>query len=115
MLNENKGRVLFSAVILAAALALEVAPIEAQKVPENATGIVAEIPGQPEDYCHMKFPAIDEKTLGTAHPRLKDKSEGDMIDFYGPCSHNPLGNDEVTKQMFDETFDFSSESDGGGD
>jgi hypothetical protein len=111
MLYENKGRVLFSAAILAGALALEVAPIEAQNVPENATGIVAEIPGQPEDYCHMKFPAIDERTLGTAHPRLEDQSKGDMIDFYGPCNHDPLGADEVQHQMLDEMRDWSQSSD----
>jgi hypothetical protein len=115
MLYTSKKAFYLSVVMLAGALALDVAPIEAQNVPENAPGIVAEIPGQPEGYCHMKFPAIEEGTLGTAHPRLKDVSAGDIIDFYGPCNHDPLGSDEITKQMLDETFNFSSESDGGGD
>jgi hypothetical protein len=42
-------------------------------------------------YCHMKFPAIVEATLSTAQPVLKDVSEGDIIDFYGSCTHDPLG------------------------
>ena len=50
-------------------------------------------------YCHMKFPAIVEDTLGTAQPVLKDISEGDIIDFYGSCSHDPLGKDEVRSQL----------------
>ena len=50
-------------------------------------------------YCHMKFPAILERTLGTAQPVLKDASSGDIIDFYGPCSHDPLGEDEVHEQL----------------
>jgi hypothetical protein len=50
-------------------------------------------------YCHMKFPAILERTLGTTQPVLKDASSGDIIDFYGPCSHDPLGEDEVHEQL----------------
>ena len=50
-------------------------------------------------YCHIKFPAILERTLGTAQPVLKDASSGDIIDFYGPCSHDPLGEDEVHEQL----------------
>lgn len=50
-------------------------------------------------YCHMKFPAIQERTLGTAQPRLKEVDSGDIIDFYGPCSHDPVGKDEVHEQL----------------
>ena len=46
-------------------------------------------------YCHIKFPAIEERTLSWKRPVLKDPSEGDIIDFYGPCDHDPLGNEEV--------------------
>ena len=52
-------------------------------------------------YCHMKFPAIREETLSTSHPVLKDASSGDIIDFYGPCNHDPLGKDEIQSQRLD--------------
>jgi len=52
-------------------------------------------------YCHMKFPAIQERTLSTAQPRLKEVGSGDIIDFYGPCSHDPLGKEEVQVQLRD--------------
>ena len=52
-------------------------------------------------YCHMKFPAIQERTLGTAQPRQKEAGSGDIIDFYGPCSHDPLGKEEVQAQLRD--------------
>jgi len=52
-------------------------------------------------YCHMKFPAIDEKTLGSKRPVLTDPSSGDIIDFYGPCNHDPLGQDEIHAQLLD--------------
>jgi hypothetical protein len=102
MLYTSKKVFYLSVVMLAGALALEVAPREAQNVPENAPGIVAEIPGQPEGYCHMKFPAIEEGTLGTDHPRLESGAEGDTIDYYGSCDHDPLGREEVQRQILDD-------------
>ena len=52
-------------------------------------------------YCHMKFPAIQELTLSTARPLLKEADSGDIIDFYGPCSHDPLGKEEIQAQLRD--------------
>ncbi len=52
-------------------------------------------------YCHMKFPAIDEASLSTKHPFLKSSDTGDVIDFYGPCDHDPLGKDEINAQKRD--------------
>ena len=49
-------------------------------------------------YCHLKYPAIDPGTLGSSKPRLQDAKTGSMIDFYGPCDHDPLSYDEVCKQ-----------------
>ncbi len=49
-------------------------------------------------YCHLQFPAIDEDSLGH-RPVLQDASTTDIIDFYGPCDHDPLGRDEVQAQI----------------
>src|SRR5215510_9431047 len=49
-------------------------------------------------YCHEKFPAIRQNTLGNDQPELKDSSTGDVIDFYGPCDENPLGQDQLQTQ-----------------
>jgi hypothetical protein len=58
------------------------------------------VQGSLEDgsYCHLKFPAIRQSTLYTAHPELKSASSGDMVDYYGPCNHDPLGADEIQSQ-----------------
>jgi hypothetical protein len=32
---------------------------------------------------------------------LKDPSSGDIIDFYGSCDHDPLGQDEIASQRQD--------------
>jgi hypothetical protein len=49
-------------------------------------------------YCHLKFPAIQKNTLYSGRPVLKDITEGDIIDFYGPCDYDPLGKEEVMSQ-----------------
>jgi hypothetical protein len=53
-------------------------------------------------YCHEKFPAIRQSTLGNDEPTLKDSSTGDVIDFYGPCDENPLGKDQIQTQKLED-------------
>src|SRR5215475_9479206 len=52
-------------------------------------------------YCHEKFPAIRQSTLGN-EPTLKDSSTGDVIDFYGPCDENPLGKEQIQTQKLED-------------
>jgi hypothetical protein len=52
-------------------------------------------------YCHLKFPAITEESLFTDRPFLKSPSDGDIIDFYGPCNFDPLGKESVMQQRAD--------------
>ena len=42
-----------------------------------------------EVYCHMKFPAIRQRTLSSDNPQVKRKATGDVIDFYGDCHREP--------------------------
>ncbi len=53
------------------------------------------------NYCHMKFPAIRPSTLGSDHPALKSSSSADVIDYSGPCDHDPLGKEEILRQKED--------------
>ena len=63
-----------------------------------APGVITNATLTPGSYCHLTFPAIREETLSWDRPVLKDASEGDIIDFYGPCDHDPLGKDEIESQ-----------------
>lgn len=56
-------------------------------------------------YCHLKFPAIAPTTLASKTPRLKSADSGDIVDFYGPCDHDPLGYDEVCRQRMQQESD----------
>jgi len=53
------------------------------------------IPG----YCHMQYPALDENF---DNPVLQGSGSLDIIDFYGPCDHNPVGKTEVQNHIVDE-------------
>ena len=48
-----------------------------------------------------EFPAIREETLSWDRPVLKDPSDGDIIDFYGPCNYDPLGKEALQTQKLD--------------
>jgi hypothetical protein len=66
-----------------------------------AEGIITKDADPTGSYCHLRFPAIREDTLFGDRPVLKDPAEGDLIDFYGPCNHDPLGREEVFRQRAD--------------
>ena len=68
----------------------------------HAADVIAKDVFATDSYCHLKFPAIEENTLGTRHPVLKDPGSGDIIDFYGPCHHDPLGTDEIHAQLLQQ-------------
>jgi hypothetical protein len=68
---------------------------------QGADGVIEKDVLTPGSYCHMKFPAVSAGTLSGSRPALKDASSGDVIDFYGPCNHDPLGKDEVARQRLE--------------
>jgi hypothetical protein len=80
-------------LILAGALGLN----GAQAIASD-DGIISKTPLTQGTYCHLKFPAIRQSTVDTNHPQLKSSGSGDIVDFYGPCDHDPLGKDEVSSQ-----------------
>jgi len=66
----------------------------------NATdGVVSREVLTADSYCHMKFPPIDQSRSTGENPVLESPISGDLIDFYGPCDHDPLGKDEVQAQL----------------
>jgi hypothetical protein len=65
-------------------------------------GVISKQELTPGSYCHLKFPAIREETLGSDHPVLSDPSDGDIIDYYGPCDEDPLGKDQIHEQELED-------------
>jgi hypothetical protein len=75
--------------------------------PAGAQDVISKEVAMEGSYCHTKFPAIDEDTLSSSTPSLNNS--GDLIDFYGACDRNPLGNDEVLSQRLQSQHRFESE------
>ena len=50
------------------------------------------------NYCHLKFPPIREDTLHSSFPVLEPANAVNLIDFYGPCDYDPLGQAEIRRQ-----------------
>jgi hypothetical protein len=57
-----------------------------------------------EGYCHMKFRAMEPRTLGSDNPAPKSANSGDVIDFYGPCDESATGENQVRQQKIDRLF-----------
>ena len=66
-----------------------------------ADGIISKTEDVPGSYCHEKFPAITGRSLASDDPVLKSQTSGDVIDYYGPCNENPVGQDQVQEQKLD--------------
>jgi hypothetical protein len=88
-----------SMLVLTGALAGSAMAADGVVVQEQAGG----------NYCHMKFPAMDENTLAGNHPQLKPAATGDVIDFSGPCDESPTGKDQVMAQRRDEQYRFETD------
>jgi hypothetical protein len=58
---------------------------------------IVKVPADSTSYCHMKFPPIREDTLFSVSPVLNEPV-GNIIDFYGSCDYDPLGEDEILTQ-----------------
>jgi hypothetical protein len=66
-----------------------------------ADGILSKDELTPGSYCHERFPAMRQSTLGDDQATLKNSSTGDVIDFYGPCGENPAGEDQIQAQKLE--------------
>jgi hypothetical protein len=97
MFTIKKAKPALCALILTSAFVVGLAQARA-----NDEGVISKTSDTEGSYCHLTFPAIRPETLGTNHPQLKSAAEGDIIDFYGSCDHDPLGKDEVESQEHDQ-------------
>ena len=84
-------RLVLSIFLFAGTLGLGSAPLWAQ-------GIISKVALESSNYCHIRYPAIREETLFWDRPVLQDARSSDIIDFYGPCDHDPLGKEEILTQ-----------------
>jgi len=97
MLTVKNTKLALGALILSSAFVTGLGQAKA-----SDAGVISKAADTEGSYCHLTFPAIQPETLGTDHPQLKSAAEGDIIDYYGSCDHDPLGKDEVQSQEHDQ-------------
>ena len=87
----NSKKVTLAALFAITVLGLIPLGAEAQE------GILLKVRAGDTNYCHLKFPAIRQDTLSWDRPVLQGRT-GAIVDFYGPCDHDPTGKAEVAEQ-----------------
>jgi hypothetical protein len=92
-------KLLLTGMILTGALGLTAVPTRAQ------TAVISKDVLTDGTYCHEKFESIREDTLASAQSVLKDVD--DIVDFYGPCNHDPLSKEEIQAQKIEEQHRFA--------
>ena len=104
----KKNLSLLTNLVLSSTLFLGV-PLARAEVVGGQESIVKE-PAGDTGYCHMKFPPMREETLSWERPVL-DEAAGNVIDFYGPCDHDPTGKDEIENQKRELLHGYFSDGD----
>ena len=93
MLNRKNMKAVLAGALFAAAFGAGIS--KAHALENQSPWVQSSI--EDGSYCHLKFPAVRQSTINTDRPQLKVGS-GDVVDYYGPCNHDPLSSDELTSQ-----------------
>ena len=72
----------------------------------SADGIVSKDELTANSYCHEKFPAMTTQTLDSDNPAVN--KSGAVIDFYGSCGENPVGQDQIQAQKLEAQHRFEN-------
>lgn len=99
MFDKNNGKMFYSAaVIFAATLALNAAPLWAQDADEDQPQSVPVVTVAPDNYCHTKI-RPSENNLGGEDIQLGNAPD-DWIDYSGPCDKEDMQDAEKQLRAF---------------
>ena len=82
-------------------------PLSLSAVSSRAEMVISKDVFTNGSYCHVKFETIRDETLASSRPVLKDVD--DIVDFYGPCDHDPLGKEEIQAQKIEAQHRFAAD------
>ena len=100
VINMKSIKSVMSALFLAGAWGLSA-------VSAGAENVISQDVSTAGSYCHTKFESMREDTLASSQPVLKDTD--DIVDFYGPCNHDPLGKEEIQAQKIEAQHRFAAD------
>ncbi len=102
MVHHKNSKIVVVSAILVASLGFGTARAGAAEDAVSKDVVTATALDGQNSYCHLKFPAIEPSSLGSDHPVLQNADTGDIVDYYGPCDHDPVGKEEIARQIADE-------------
>ena len=88
----------FAALLLSGNIMTTYTPANANEIP----GFLLKEEFVPDSFCRMEIMALT--TQGFAGQQLVPKrpNSGEVIDYYGPCSETPVGQDQPDSQRPDQ-------------
>jgi hypothetical protein len=97
MFTSNNRKTLSMALALTGLIAGS--SVAAWSAPLAAKPGVTVLAREGDDYCHLQYPAMDPATLGDKQPQLKEWASGDIVDYYGPCDHDPTSKEDRLEEV----------------
>ena len=73
----------------------------------GADGVISKDELTANSYCHEKFHAMTGTSLDTDNPVINNS--GAVIDFYGSCNENPVGEDQIQDQKLEAQHRFTND------
>jgi len=73
----------------------------------SADGVISKDELTADRYCHEKFHSMTGQSLDTDNPVLNNS--GAIVDFYGSCNENPVGEDQIQDQKLEAQHRFADD------
>jgi hypothetical protein len=73
----------------------------------SADGVLSKDELTTNSYCHEKFTPMTTQSLDNEDPTLT--KSGNVIDFYGSCDENPVGQDQIQAQKLEAQHRFAND------
>ena len=87
----------FAALLLSGNIVTTYTPANANEIP----GFLFEEEFVPDSFCRMEVMALTTQGFAGQQPISKRPNSDEVIDYYGPCSETPVGQDQADSQRLD--------------
>ena len=91
-------KLFFVALLLSENIVTTYTPANANEIP----GFVSKDEFAPDSFCRMEIMALTTQGFAGQQPVPKLPNTDEVIDYYGPCSETPVGQDQPDAQRMDQ-------------
>jgi hypothetical protein len=88
----------FAALLLSGNIVTTYTLANANEIP----GFLFEEEFVPDSFCRMEIMALTTQSFAGQQPISKRPNSDEVIDYYGPCSETPVGQDQADTQRPDQ-------------